>query len=194
MIFVKNAQIGKVKTRLAASIGDEAALDIYIKLLKHTAAVAQKTDADKAVFYSSFIEENDEFNPYDFYKYLQSGEDLGKKMANAFIKAFARKYENVIIIGSDCLDLDENILQEAFIKLEHYDVVIGPALDGGYYLLGMKKYHPSFFENKQWSTNNVCIDTILDCKNHHLKYFLLKAISDVDVESDVNFEKLNKIK
>ena len=114
-------------------------------------------------------------------------------MANAFIKAFAKEYENVIIIGSDCLDLDETKINNAFQKLQDNDVVIGPAKDGGYYLLGMNKYYPCFFENKQWSTENVCVDTILDCKNHNLKYVLLETISDVDVESDLNFEKLSKI-
>lgn len=194
IIFVKNAQIGKVKTRLAATIGDEAALEIYIKLLKYTANIAQQVNAKKAVYYSSFLEENDEFDSGIFYKYLQTGDHLGKKMANAFIKSFSLKYEKVVIIGSDCLDLNEQIINEAFNKLDYNDVVIGPAKDGGYYLLGMKTYYPYLFENKQWSTENVCVDTILDCKKNNLKYILLDTISDIDVESDLNFEKLSKIK
>lgn len=185
MVFIRNARIGQVKTRLAATVGDERALEIYIRLLDYTSNVVAVVQADKAIFYSDFIEEVDEFPIPLFQKYLQLGDDLGDKMKNAFVKMFARGYEKVIIIGSDCAELDEVLVEEAFAALNDHDVVIGPAKDGGYYLLGSKKLIPSFFTNKTWSTNNVFLDTILDCKKAGLSYYVLKELNDIDEESDL---------
>ncbi len=185
LIFVRNVQIGKVKTRLAKTIGDEKALIIYIHLLNKTADIAAETNAHKAVFYSEYIEEADEFMVPMFQKYLQNGDDLGDKMKNAFLKAFSRGYQKVLIIGSDCYDLSPEILNEAFEKLNAHDVVMGPATDGGYYLLGMKQLHKSFFLNKEWSTNNVLVDTLIDVKNEKLTYSLLPTLSDIDCEADL---------
>lgn len=192
LIFVRNVQIGKVKTRLAKTIGDEKALIIYIHLLNKTADVCAETNAHKAVFYSEYIEEADEFMVPVFQKYLQNGDDLGDKMKNAFLKAFSRGYQKIVIIGSDCYDLSPKILEDAFEKLNSHDVVMGPATDGGYYLLGMKQLHKSFFTNKEWSTNNVLVDTLLDVKNEKLSYFLLPTLTDIDTEEDMN-DALKKV-
>ena len=192
MIFIRNARIGEVKTRLAATIGKKAALDIYIRLLSHTAAVTRNLSCSKAVFYSEFIEEVDEFEIPVFQKYLQSGKDLGEKMLNAFIKSFSAGAEKVIIIGSDCYELTPGILNEAFSRLEEKDLVIGPANDGGYYLLGMKTAVPDLFMNKVWSTDNVFLDTLLDCKKLGLSYHVLPALNDIDEESDLT-DDLRKI-
>lgn len=185
MIFIRNARIGQVKTRLAATVGDERALEIYILLLDYTSSLTAHLPVDKAVFYSDFMEEVDEFPIPIFQKYLQLGNDLGDKMKNAFIKMFARGYEKVIIIGSDCYELSPEIIESAFQVLDENEVVIGPAKDGGYYLLGSKKLIPEFFSNKTWSTNNVLLDTILDCKNVGLSYFLLPELNDIDEEIDL---------
>src|SRR5688572_18886621 len=119
MIFVKNARIGQVKTRLASTVGDENALKIYVHLLNYTARVSENCLAHKAVFYSDIIEEADEFAVPVFRKYLQYGNDLGERMMNAFLKAFAMGYTRVVIIGSDCAELNEEILNHAFRSEEH---------------------------------------------------------------------------
>jgi rSAM/selenodomain-associated transferase 1 len=185
MIFVRNARIGRVKTRLAASIGDEAALELYIRMLEYTAATTSKVKSDKAVFYSDFIDEVDEFDSKHFQKFLQFGSDLGERMKNAFVKGFGRAYNQIIIIGSDCMELNEEILSQAFLSLESNDVVIGPAKDGGYYLLGMKKLHASLFEEIQWSSENVFLDTLLKLKKEKLTYAVLPELRDVDVYEDL---------
>jgi uncharacterized protein len=185
MIFVRNARIGQVKTRLASTIGDENALKVYIHLLNYTAGITEKCDAHKAVFYSDIIEEADEFMVPVFRKYLQYGKDLGERMMNAFLKAFAMGYTNVVIIGSDCVELNESILNDAFAKLEHNDVVIGPAADGGYYLLGMKKFIKELFREKEWSTDNVLLDTLLDIKKQGVAYAMLPTLNDIDEEKDL---------
>ncbi|MBI3518497.1 MAG: TIGR04282 family arsenosugar biosynthesis glycosyltransferase, partial [Bacteroidetes bacterium] len=118
-------------------------------------------------------------------QFLQNGKELGDKMGNAFVKAFNMKYKKVIIIGSDCLDLNENIISDAFKLLDEQEVVLGPARDGGYYLLGMRNYYPQLFKNKTWSSENVLLDTLLDLSNLNLSFKLLPTLSDIDVEKDL---------
>jgi rSAM/selenodomain-associated transferase 1 len=185
MIFVKNPVLGKVKTRLASTVGAENALTIYLKLLEHTESVVTPIEANKAIFYSDEIQEFDQFNELKYKKYLQKGEELGEKMQHAFRLAFSKEYNKVLIIGSDCYQISTQIIEDAFQSLDEKDMVIGPAEDGGYYLLGMKSFHPKFFTDKRWSTENVMLDTLLDIKNMGLSYHLLPTLSDVDYEEDL---------
>ena len=105
IIFVRNPELGKVKTRLAATLGDEEALDIYNQLLDHTLTVSRQIKADKFVFYHEEIWLEDRWQTDGFYKRLQNGNELGEKMKNAFTELFRQGYNKVIIIGSDCLQL-----------------------------------------------------------------------------------------
>jgi len=114
LVFAKNPELGKVKTRLAKTVGDKKALEIYLKLLEHTYAVADKTFADKAVFYSDKIEEFDILDYYKFPKFLQKGDNLGERMDRAIGEAFGQSYNKVVIIGSDCYDLTSDIVEDAF--------------------------------------------------------------------------------
>jgi hypothetical protein len=179
LIFIKNAELGKVKTRLAATVGNEKALQIYLALLKHTRSIAQQIAVDRLLFYSSFIDHNDEWPSADFSKHLQTGTDLGQRMINAFQFAF-ENYEKVLIIGSDCASLTSEIIQKAFDLLEQNDFVIGPAMDGGYYLLGMNKFQPEVFQNIEWSTETVLQSTITQIKALSQSYQLLPELSDID--------------
>ena len=164
IIFVKNPEIGRVKTRLAKTIGDEQALSIYQKLLLYTKEITKGLNADKSVYYSEHIDNNDLWDNMLFSKHLQRGDDLGERMQNAFADAFAQGKERVIIIGSDCLELETYMIKEAFAVLENNDVVLGPAKDGGYYMIGMTAFLPTLFEDKNWSTDDLLMDTILDLK------------------------------
>ncbi len=184
IIFVRKPEPGKVKTRLAAVLGDEKALHIYRQLLQHTFAIAQATAADKFVFYTDAIEKEDLWNAPQFYKRLQSDGDLGHKMKASFNNVFNEQYQKLVIIGSDCLELSTSIIEEAFLSLDQTDVVIGPANDGGYYLLGMKKMQAAFFDNKQWSTENVYADTLADFKNLGLSFRTMPMLVDVDTAED----------
>lgn len=184
IIFVRNPELGKVKTRLAATVGDETALDIYKQLLAHTLKVADTSDADKFVFYHDQIQQDDIWNKKGFYKKLQTGHSLGDKMNNAFASVFNEGYARVIIIGSDCLLLNTTIIDNAFADLQDKDTVIGPAKDGGYYLLGMKQIHAFLFENKAWSTNTVFSESLKDLQAHELTIGILPVLTDVDTEDD----------
>lgn len=185
MIFAKNPEIGKVKTRLAKTIGDEQALMIYVKLLEHTHAISDRVFADKAVFYSDRVQEFDILDYYKFPKFLQKGQDMGERMDRAFGQAFAQQYEKVVIIGSDCFELNTEIIEDALTALDDYNVVVGPSHDGGYYLLGMDRHYPHLFRNKNWSTPDVFLDTLLDLKKLNLSYNLLPTLTDVDEEKDL---------
>jgi uncharacterized protein len=185
IIFVKNPEIGKVKTRLAESIGDERALEVYHKLLERTLAITQPLAMDKFVYYSPEIIHDDLWNEALFYKAQQSDGDLGTKMQTAFEQRFAVGYQRVCIIGSDCYELNSQIIEQAFLELRQHDTVIGPSTDGGYYLLGMKTLHHELFNSKSWSTDQVSAQTIADIKDQKLSCFLLPELTDIDREDDL---------
>lgn len=186
IIFVKNPVKGKVKTRLARDVGDERALEIYKQLLDHTHSVTIDLDCEKHLYYSNQIDRGDIWNLGNYQKFVQQGQDLGDKMSNAFKNAFKEHNGPVCIIGSDCLEINESIIREAFLKLEQFDFVIGPARDGGYYLLGMNSYVPQLFSNKTYSTPEVLEEAILEIKKLNKSFFLLPKLSDVDTLDDLN--------
>lgn len=191
MVFIKNPVLGKVKTRLAKTMGDEKALHVYQMLLDHTHKVAKRVNADKAVFYSDYINDDDIWKKDKFQQLMQKGGGLGERMSSAFIKAFNMGYKRVVIIGSDCFDLNEDIITDAFKILEENEVALGPAKDGGYYLLGMRSYYKQLFEHKTWSSENVLLDTLLDLSNLNLTFKLLPTLTDVDTERDLeNYQNI----
>lgn len=183
LVFTRNPELGKVKTRLAKTIGNETALKIYTFLLERTRDIAAKVASDKAVYYSVKIRENDIWDATIFQKHQQFGEDLGLRMLHAFKNGFKAGYEKVMIIGSDLYDLTAETIENAFIALENNEVVIGPAKDGGYYLLGMNSLEEKVFKNKDWGTETVRKDTLEDLKDK--KVFLLGELNDVDVFEDI---------
>ncbi|WP_416135536.1 TIGR04282 family arsenosugar biosynthesis glycosyltransferase [Aquimarina sp. 2201CG5-10] len=183
MIFTRNPELGKCKTRLAATVGDQTALDIYQFLLKHTVSITQDLAVNKEVHYSTQINENDLWDSNIYDKKKQLGEDLGKRMEYAFSEGFKKGYQNIIIIGSDMYDLNQNDFEKAFKALENHEYVIGPAEDGGYYLLGMKSLNSHIFKSKAWGTSTVLKDTLKDLEHQNIK--LLEERNDVDVYDDI---------
>ncbi len=183
LIFTRNPELGKVKSRLAKTVGDESALNIYKFLLNHTVEITKNLNVDKFVFYSENIHRNDIWDSEIFRKKLQTGNDLGERMKNAFSEIFEMGYEKAIIIGSDMFDLEKKDLDIAFHSLQTSQFTIGPATDGGYYLLGMKELNDNVFQNKEWGTNSVLKATLEDLKNK--KYILLEERNDVDYFEDI---------
>ncbi|MEM9648456.1 MAG: TIGR04282 family arsenosugar biosynthesis glycosyltransferase [Bacteroidota bacterium] len=183
LIFTRNPELGKCKTRLAAKVGDPSALEIYKFLLEHTVAITQNLKMDKQVYYSNSIWEDDIWHLTAYQKKLQQGEDLGMRMMSAFQEGFHSGYEKIIIIGSDMYDLSQVDLENAFDQLENHDFVLGPAEDGGYYLLGMRTLETSLFTGKAWGQDTVLRDTLgnLEGKN----YSLLDTRNDVDHYEDI---------
>ena len=184
LIFIRNPRLGKVKTRLAHTVGDAEALRIYHILLEKTRQAALSVAADRWLFYSDFLEPEDDWSVDHFQKRVQAGHDLGERMENAFRQAFVAGAGKAVIIGSDCPDLNGALLREAFDRLDEADFVLGPAQDGGYYLLGMKQLEVSLFRNMEWSTPGVCAETTRRIKVPGKSYFLLPELTDVDTEED----------
>jgi uncharacterized protein len=193
IIFVRNPVLGKVKSRLATSVGKKNALKIYNWLLDHTCKISKNLSTDKFVFYEDFINYDDIWDNAIYRKKLQEGNGLGKRMKNAFKYLFDAGYRKIIIIGSDCYELTSKIIEDAFDTFSKNDVVIGPALDGGYYLLGMDDFIPELFENKKWGSDTVFADTVSQVKKLDYSLNVLVQLKDVDVESDIDFNKLKEI-
>lgn len=185
LIMTKTPIPGKVKTRLAASIGNDLACAVYRYLLKHTATFCQALEVDRRVFYAPTIVDNDAFPSHAYSKVLQVDGDLGAKMQAAFVEAFADGMERVVIIGSDCYDLTPDLLTQAFEALQNHDAVFGPALDGGYYLLGLRQMIPSVFENKPWSQPELLEATTQELDQQGYSYQKLVPLSDIDYLKDL---------
>lgn len=183
IIFTRNPEIGRCKTRLAATIGDQKALEVYTFLLSHTVAITQNIAVDKYVFYADEIWNQDQWSSEVYRKKLQQGLDLGARMENAFAELFKNGHTSVLIIGSDMFELNQTEIEEAYLKLESHDFVIGPAADGGYYLLGMKYLNNKLFQNKNWSSASVLSATRADLKNESV--FELAVKNDVDLYEDI---------
>lgn len=184
IIFVKNIKPGKVKTRLAKTIGNEGALKIYHELVKITKNASKKLSSDVRIYFSDVLVEN---QWRDFYKTTQKGADLGERMKNAFQKGFEDGYERIVLIGSDLPEITEGLINNGIKKLENHEVVFGPATDGGYYLIGLGKMHHFIFENKPWSQYNLLQETLDELKKNNIPVATLSTLNDID-----NFEDLKQ--
>ena len=184
LIFTKNPRLGKVKTRLAATLGDVEALRIYRILLEKTRAAALAVRASRWLFYSEEVEREDDWAAASFEKKVQCPGDLGARMEDAFRQAFAAGATQALIIGSDCPGLDGALLRQAFEQLAHSDFVLGPTPDGGYYLLGMRRFEPSVFRNIAWSTDAVRPGTLAAISAGGWTCAELPILSDIDTEAD----------
>jgi rSAM/selenodomain-associated transferase 1 len=189
IVFAKNPELGKVKTRLAASIGDQAAFDIYLQLLDITAKATEGVEnCDTHIYFTSYTE-SDIWKGKQ--KFLQTGNDLGERMQDAFQKSFDQGYKRVIGIGTDLPSLSSDILSNALRELEQNDTVFGPSEDGGYYLLGMSQMIDPIFENKPWSTEDLLDLTIKELKDLEFTTALLERLNDVDTLEDLKRSELN---
>lgn len=191
IIFLKNPVVGSVKSRLSLAIGDYNACQIYIDLFQKLHQNIKDLNCDKAVWYSDFIDENDIWENNIFIKRTQMGENIGERMMNAFEKSFNKNYERVILVGSDIINLSEKIINTGFNLLVEKDIVLGPAYDGGYYLVGMKKFNPALFFGNKWSTESVLKSTLKTCKKQKLSYGILNHLSDLDTIDDFKYLEEN---
>lgn len=184
LIFTRNPELGKCKTRLAATIGDPAALEVYKHLLRHTAEqCAEFRQADRFVYFTEALGTGEFWDPSTFTYKLQQGSDLGEKMKNAFRAAFGAGYKRVVLIGSDLPDLDTQVLGQAFEALKQQEVVFGPAADGGYYLVGLVEVPEQIFIGKSWGGTEVLSDTLSDLQG--IQVSLLSERNDVDRYEDI---------
>lgn len=184
IIFTKNPILGKVKTRLAKTLGSEKALHVFQNLLKHIAKTLIEWGGDVWIFYSDFIPENDLWSPIGNQLFLQEGDGLGTRMSHAFKNGF-QEYQKVVLMGTDIPEISVDIIKTAFNQLTNYDFVFGPTFDGGYYLVGMNQPHHFLFENITWSTDQVLAQTLEQINHHHYSVGVIEMLTDIDYEADL---------
>lgn len=187
-LFVKPPVPGKVKTRLAADIGNQAACELYSTLVTHVITHATQTGIALCICHDS---EDPTVLPITWREAAticlpQQGDDLGQRMAQAFTALFAKGFREVVLIGSDIPGLDSQYLAAAFEQLQQHDLVIGPALDGGYCLIGCRKepFCPALFEALPWSTDRVLALTLAVARSANLSVALLPPLQDIDTFDD----------
>jgi rSAM/selenodomain-associated transferase 1 len=182
LVFQKNEVLGKVKTRLASGMGELRALEIYGYLVQMTYSALAEVPVSIWTYFSDFIPET--VNSPIAKRFAQEGQDLGERMAGAFARSFELGMDKVVLIGTDCPTLQSQHLHEAFEALTHSDLVLGPATDGGYYLIGMKRRADYLFEGISWSTSQVLTETLNVASQHGLTTTLLQELNDIDTSED----------
>mgnify|MGYP000722369615 CR=1 FL=1 len=182
IVFVKNIKLGKVKTRLAKTIGNQGAFEVYKNLVEITEKATENLQTDKRIYFSDAVIDS-KWGKH--FKAAQKGENLGERMKNAFIKGFEDGYERIVLIGSDLPDINSNHIEKGLEILKNNDAVFGPAIDGGYYLVGMAKMYDSIFDNKPWSQPNLLEITLNELKQNSISFELLEALNDIDTFEDL---------
>ena len=188
IVFAKNKIFGKVKTRLAQTIGHQLAYEVYEKLFHITER--ESCLVNKATVQVYYSHEIDTTSWDGFEKFVQEGDDLGERMKAAFEAGFKSGYTHIIGIGADLPEIKADIIENAFTKLNNHDFVFGPAEDGGYYLVGTSFYQGLYiFENKPWSTPDLLDITTAEIFAKSNSVALLGKMNDIDTIADL--EKSN---
>lgn len=189
IVFAREPLPGKVKTRLAASLGNEVSAEIYERMLREVLqAACQLNDVDTVVYWSARKESLPLLaEQYKCRSLLQTGVDLGQRMQAAFEEMFSGGHAPCCIIGSDAPDLPVAYIQDAYRLLDEQDtdVVLGPSRDGGYYLLGMKRIMPQLFTNITWSSSVVLEQSLAAAMKSGLSTTLLPEWQDIDTIDDL---------
>lgn len=190
LIFAKYPIPGSVKTRLARDIGPSSAARIYRhfveRIIEKFTAIATDFDVHVAVAQHAYLADFQMAFPGAGYCFSQTQDaDLGVRMRNAIAKSLEAGYRKVAVIGSDSPHLPAEYVEKAFRKLDKKDVVIGPARDGGYYLIAVKKDLPCLFRNVDWGTARVFQQTQERIAEKRLSLATLPELYDVDVLDDL---------
>ena len=196
LFFIKNPEKGKVKTRLASAIGNKMAVKLYKRFLLEMLFTLNRGTFLFYLCYSPESPLSDLKNWLgDHYLYMpQSGENLGERMKNGFAEAISMNFKRVVLIGSDIPDLPLQFIEEAFSSLLGKDAVIGPSVDGGYYLIGFRNetFSPRVFEGIQWSTESVFEKTSKVLKQEGRTVHILQRLRDIDTVEDLRIRDLRK--
>ncbi len=180
--FAKYPAPGKVKTRLGATVGMDVAATLYRHFLQKTMRLAETSRFDRRILYFEPADSRAEFERIapGFELLAQPAGDLGTRLLHAFASAFATGATGVVVLGSDSPTLPGRLLEAARAALDTHDLVVGPALDGGYYLLGLRQLHADLFKNIRWSTGEVLNSTLARADKLGLSQMALEPWYDVD--------------
>ncbi len=198
LIFVKYPDPSNVKTRLQSDLTSEDAASLYRAMVEDIVSRFKNVLNYDVILFFSPGNAGLKFENWlgNSFKYVtQQGEDLGEKMYNAFVWASEQSYQQAVLIGSDLPTLESGIIDDTFDKLANADVVLGPTVDGGYYLIGLKKPNKQIFKNIHWGTDVVFSETLKNVSRQKLAVTKIKMLRDLDTMTDVlrlwNFLKLS---
>ena len=190
IIFTRYPETGKAKTRLIPALGAEGAAALHRRMADHTLVQVQALQFQHPLCVEVRFAGGDRdlmqrWLGTDLMYTVQGEGDLGDRMGRSFQSAFDASVDRAVIIGTDCPDLNATLLDQAFRELQQHDLVLGPASDGGYYLIGMRRLIPQLFVNIEWSTASVLERTLAIAEELHLSFGLLPVLSDVDYPADL---------
>lgn len=186
ILFLRYPERGKVKTRLAERLGDDRAYELYECFLADLGMMVREVEAEKIIVYSGPAGVS--FSDFPGIKCLrQRGSDIGESMYFAFEDVFAEGFDRLVLAGSDIPDLPSAFVNEALNRLENADIVLGPCMDGGYYLIGCNRgsLSRSIFVNVSWSTPHVFSETLERIREANLTAEQLPEWSDIDDLDDL---------
>lgn len=186
MLFTRYPVPGQAKTRLIPALGADGAAALQRRMTLHTLNLAQTCDCRLQVRFCggtvaqmrAWLGPNLDYQP-------QGDGDLGARMAQAFRAGFEQGDRQILIIGTDCPFIDRQTIDAAFAALTSHDLVLGPATDGGYYLIGLRKLVPELFQAIPWSSNTVCAKTVEIAEATGISYALLPELADIDRPEDL---------
>jgi rSAM/selenodomain-associated transferase 1 len=189
IVFAKVPQTGKVKTRLCPPLSPEQALELHRALVEDTLDRLERVsrqDIDHWIYISEPLTDPAELTiPSAWTQRIQQGRDLGERLADAFRSAFEDGVERVVVLGSDSPTVPLDCVHEAFDELARYDAVIGPSLDGGYYLLGCSQFIPEIFQGVSWGEVTVLRETTDALQRAQKSFNYLIDWYDVDTDEDL---------
>lgn len=190
IIFSRYPQPGKTKTRMIPALGAEGAAKLQKQMTEHTLANARKLKLSRSlniqVYFAGGTKQlMEEWLGTDITYYPQAEGDLGKRMDSAIKNALVTEMKRVVTIGIDCPDINQSILNQAFSALKQKDLVLGPAADGGYYLIGVNRLIPELFKNINWGTETVLAETQTIANRLNLTVEYLPILRDVDRPEDL---------
>ncbi|MEP0811487.1 TIGR04282 family arsenosugar biosynthesis glycosyltransferase [Trichocoleus sp. ST-U2] len=190
IVFTRYPEPGKAKTRLIPVLGEDGASNLHRQMTEHTLSQVRELQSDRATRVEVYFTGGDQQLMEDWLGadiiYQPQGEgDLGQRMKSAFQTAFAAGIEGVAIVGTDCPGLDAKIMAQAFEQLNGHDLVLGPAMDGGYYLIGLRRMIPELFEGINWGTSEVREKTVAIAISLGLAVAYLPPLFDVDRPEDL---------
>ena len=197
IIFTRYPEAGKAKTRLIPALGAEGAATLQRQMTEYVIGISREainqvsgTISIEVHFAGGNQQLMAKWLGNDIIYRLQSEGDIGLRMSFAFQTAFNQQNNRIVIIGSDCPQLNSQLIIQAFDALSQNDLVLGPATDGGYYLIGLRRFIPELFTGISWSTSEVLQQTIDIAKNLNLAVDYLETLSDVDRPEDLYVVKL----
>lgn len=198
IVFVKYPEPGKVKTRIAQELGAHRAAELYSQMAKRIIRKVWRPDAYRAVIYFDPPEREEDVRAWlgiDNVSYEpQSPGTIGDKMSNAFERVFSEGAEKAVLIGTDVPEITADVVSTACSMLNDTDVVLGPSYDGGYYLIGLRKFEPVLFRDIDWGTNTVFNRTLNRIIEKNLSHKSLDTLKDVDMAEDIDPGMLTRLR